>query len=301
MKRLFLALLVTSNVYAAEYLEFNSFDTRLNIPTTVLAEVHFPKTGTAPYPVIITQHGSSPTIRFKNGQGSTDIFSKTVIQQGIERGFVVIAVDAFYKRGLNHNTKPQFPDSYNYATDLKKLLATDNRFSSSKLFYTGWSYGGMMATNAMDQRNIRDPIPWRAVAPSEAGCQFQPKAVKLPFPVLFVLGEVSHYPPKPCLYYADRLKEQGNDVETVVIAKANHHYSTYGMSGRPNGSLSLNGCTDNPVIRDGRSWQFADGKITSLQEATEKCFTHSGSNGKGYEDKLVESVNYIITFFEKFK
>jgi hypothetical protein len=24
-------------------------------------------------------------------------------------------------------------------------------------------------------------------------------------------------------------------------------------------------------------------------------------NGKGYEDKLAESVNYIITFFEKFK
>lgn len=300
MKRLFLALLITSNAYAAEYLEFKSFDTRLNIPTEVLAEIHFPKTGTAPYPVIITQHGSSPQVQFKNGQGATDNFSKTVIQQGIEQGFVVIAIDAFYKRNLNHNTKPQFPDSYNYAVDLKKLLLEDKRFSPNKLFYTGWSYGGMMATNAMDQRNVRDPIPWRAVAPSEAGCQFQPKAVKLPFPVLFVLGEASHYPPKPCLYYADRLKEQGNDVETIVIAKANHHFSTYGMNGNSNGSLTLNGCTDNPAIRDGRTWQFANGQPTSMKEVTEKCFTRNGANGKGYEDKLVESVNYIINFFAKY-
>jgi len=83
MKRLFLALLITSNAYAAEYVKFNSFDTRLKIPTEVLAEVHFPKTGNAPYPVIIAQHGSSPKERFKNGEGHTDIYVKSVIKQGL--------------------------------------------------------------------------------------------------------------------------------------------------------------------------------------------------------------------------
>lgn len=299
MKRLFLALVISTNALAAEYIEFKSFDTRLNIPTEVLAEVHFPKTGSAPYPVIITQHGSSPKINFKNGKGRTDIFSKTVIDQGTENGFVVIAIDAFYDRNLNSSTKPQFPNASNYAIDLKKLLVADARFDASKLFYTGWSYGGLMVTEALDQRNLNDPIPWKAVAPSEAGCQFQPKAVKVPFPVMFVLGEESHYPPKPCLYYAAKLTEQGTQVETVVIPKANHHYSTYGR-GRFGQSLSLNGCTDNPVIKDGGTWTFANGQPTTRLEANKQCSTQRGGDG-GAEDKLGKSVNYIIKFFAKHK
>jgi dienelactone hydrolase len=299
MKRLFLALLITSNAYAAEYIEFKSFDTRLNIPTEVLAEIHFPKTGTAPYPVIITQHGSSPRISFENGKGRTDVFSKTVIDQGTANGFVVVAIDAFYNRNLNSSTKQQFPNASNFAIDLKKLLIVDTRFDSSKLFYTGWSYGGLMVTEALDQKNLNDPIPWKAIAPSEAGCQFQPKAIKVSFPVMFVLGEESHYPPKPCLYYASKLTEQGTQVETVVIPKANHHYSTYGRRG-PGRSFSLNGCTDNPVIRDGKTWTFANGQPTTQIEANKQCSTQLGGDG-GAEDKLSESVSYIINFFAKFK
>lgn len=301
MKKLFLMFILAANAHATEYIEYKSFDTRHNRPAEVLAEVHFPKTGSSPYPVIITQHGSSPEVAFKNGQGRTDVFSKTVIEQGTKQGFVVVAIDAFYKRNLDHTKKPEFPNASEYALDLKNIIATDRRFDASKIFYTGWSYGGIMSLNVLDQRHLNDKVQWRAVAPSEAGCQFQPKAAKISFPVLFVLGEASHYPPQPCLYYVSKMRELGVEAEAVVIAKANHHFSTYGMNGRSIGSLSLNGCTDNPVIRDRHQWYFANGEPTTLEQATQRCFTRNGANGKGAEDKLSESVNYIITFFAKQK
>lgn len=288
-----------SNSWAAEYIEFKSYDTRLQINTEVLAEVHFPKYGSAPYPVIITQHGSSPTERFENGKGSTDVFSKSVIKQGLENGFAVVAIDAFYKRGLDGTKKTQFPNATRYAYDLKAILTSDARFDSSKIFYTGWSYGGMMTLDALSGQYNTDPTPWRAVAPSEAGCQFQPPATKLSFPVIFVLGETSHYPPGPCIGYAESLKKQGNTVSTIVIPGANHHYSTYGF-GRTKRSYSLNGCTDNPVIKDRSQWRHVDGTPVSREEAWKKCTTWQGGNG-GAADKLDESVKYIIDSFNKYK
>ena len=300
MKKLIVSILfLTTSAFGAEYVKFKSFDTRLKLPTEVLAEVHFPKTGNAPYPVIIAQHGSSPKERFKNGEGHTDIYVNSVIKQGVDNGYVVVAIDAFYNRPLGPTTKNQFPNSTNYAFELKNILMKDDRFNPKQFFYTGWSYGGLMSIDAFGRQYANDPNPWRAVGPSEAGCQFQPTAIKLPYPVIFVLAEDSHYPPKPCLYYADRLKELGNTVETVVIPNANHHYSTYGK-GRSGSSQSLNGCTDNPVIKDYPSWRHADGTLVTGEQAWKNCTTWQGGDG-GAADKLDESVNYIIRFFNKQK
>lgn len=300
MKKLFwLALLVSSNSFSAEYIKYNSFDQRFQQTNEVLAEVHLPKNASVPYPVIITQHGSSQRVSFENGEGRTDVFSKSVIEQGTANGFAVIAIDAFYKKGLTSTRKPEFPGAISYAFDLKSIVSKDPRFDNTRIFYTGWSYGGITTLSAFTEMYQNDATPWRAVAPSEAGCQFQPKAIKLAYPVIFVMGEESHYPPKPCLYYADRLKEQGNIVETVVIPKANHHYSTYGR-GRSGRSLSLNGCTDNPVIRDRNKLYHVDGRPTTREAAWKECTTWNAGDG-GAEDKLELSVKYIIDFFGRYK
>ena len=91
----------------------------------VAAFLSIPKVMVSPVPLIITQHGSSRDgIRFPNSTGKTDEFSSRIIKTGIDRGFAVVAIDAFYKTDLKPNNKGQFPNAYQYALDLKHIFST---------------------------------------------------------------------------------------------------------------------------------------------------------------------------------
>ena len=254
--------------------------------------------GEAVTPLIISQHGSSPTEAY--GQcpffGSrkncvmTDVFTKELVRQATQEGFAVAVIDAFSELGVSSADKTRFPNATRYAVHLRDAIRDDQRFDQTRIFYTGVSYGGHSVVNILHDRTAH----FKAIAPVEGGCQIQPIARAVPYAVLFVQGDRSHYPPKPCLYLQQALKAQGADARSVVIAGANHNFGIGASKTGP--SRSLNGCTDNHIIIDGPNWRHVDGKPTNRKDAVEACTTLVGYSSNDIE-KMPEAVSHVLRFF----
>jgi dienelactone hydrolase len=294
--------LCTSEARAAEIIQFKSWAGNQLKNQEVIAELHLPTGSTTRLPVIITQHGSTQDKFFKSGKGKTDAYSQQIIDKGLAQGFAVVAIDAFYSRNTKGSEKELFPAAQFYALTLRNLLASDNRFDPERIFYTGFSYGGQMVIEtlmplASQYRNAR----WRAIASAEGNCQIQPKARADSPPSIFVLGELSHYPPKPCIYLSEQLKQAGNISQHVTISGANHYYSLSGVRDVVANSRTLNACTDNPVIRENHQLaRHLDGTPTDLATAFKTC-TGNRSQTRGNEEKLGEATDHVIRFFNQYK
>jgi dienelactone hydrolase len=294
--------LCTSEARAAEIIQFKSWAGNQLKNQEVIAELHLPTGSTTRLPVIITQHGSTQDKFFKSGKGKTDAYSQQIIDKGLAQGFAVVAIDAFYPRNTKGSEKELFPAAQFYALTLRNLLASDNRFDPERIFYTGFSYGGQMVIEtlmplASQYRNAR----WRAIASAEGNCQIQPKARADSPPSIFVLGELSHYPPKPCIYLSEQLKQAGNISQHVTISGANHYYSLSGVRDVVANSRTLNACTDNPVIRENHQLaRHLDGTPTDLATAFKTC-TGNRSQTRGNEEKLGEATDHVIRFFNQYK
>jgi len=262
----------------------------------------FVPTGEVAAPLIIAQHGSSPTESY--GQcplfGSrkdcvkTDVFTKELVRQATQEGFALAVIDAYSELGVTSADKTRFPNATRYATHLRDAIRADQRFDQSRIYYTGFSYGGHSVMNMLHDRAAH----FRAIAPVEAGCQIQPIARQVQYAVLFVLGDRSHYPPKPCLYLQQALLAQGADARAVVIAGANHNFGLGASKTGP--SRSLNGCTDNHVIVDGPNWRHADGKPTNRKDAVDACTTLVGHSSNDIT-KMPEAVSHVVKFFAEQK
>ena len=294
--------LYSSAARAAEIIQFKSWAGNQLKDQEVIAELHLPTGSTTRLPVIITQHGSTQDKFFKSGKGKTDAYSQQIIDKGLAQGFAVVAIDAFYPRNTKGSEKELFPAAQFYALTLRNMLASDSRFDTERIFYTGFSYGGQMVIEtlmplASQYRNAR----WRAIASAEGNCQIQPKARGDSPPSIFVLGELSHYPPKPCIYLSEQLKQAGNISQHVTISGANHYYSLSGVRDVVANSRTLNACTDNPVIRENHQLaRHLDGTPTDLATAFKTC-TGNRSQTRGNEEKLGEATDHVIRYFNQYK
>lgn len=299
---LWIAYLSTNAGHAAEILTFRSWAGSQLKEQEVIAELHVPSGSANRLPVIITQHGSTQDKPFKSGKGKTDVYSQQIIDKGLAQGFAVVAIDAFYPRGTRATEKELFPAAQFYALTLRNLLARDSRFDPERIFYTGFSYGGQMVIETLlPLPPIFRNIQWRAIASAEGNCQIQPKARAGSPPSIFVMGELSHYPPKPCIYLSEQLKQAGNVSEHVTIAGAYHYYSLSGVREVEANYRALNACTDNPVIRENAQIAYhLDGTPTDLAKAFRTC---SGKKGhtRGNEEKLSEATDHVIRFFNRYK
>lgn len=252
-----------------------------------------------PLPLILVQHGSSPTESFGTcpwlGSNKdcvkTDVFSKELVAQALQAGFAVAVIDAFSELGVSNRDKTQFPNATNYALHLRRILRSDARFDQSRIYYTGFSYGGASVLGVIS----RPTESFRAIAPVEAGCQFQPSGRRLPYPVLFVLGDRSHYPPKPCLYLQKALQDAGSDARAVVLEGADHNFGIGATRSGP--SQSLNGCTDNAVIVEGRTWLHLNGQPTTREDAIRTCTTFVGFSSQD-STLLPKAVEHVVSFFK---
>ena len=283
------------NVSATEYLKFNAADPKFPNHSEVIVEISFPKKYSGKLPVIITQHGSTRDGK-KIQDGATDEYSKRIIKEGTKQGFVVAALDAFYKKPIKAHEKTRFPDALNYANELRKILIKDERFDEEKFFYTGFSYGAQQVLKTIGTPyNSKYPNAWKAIASAEPGCNLFHKPIKLSFPVLIIKGEESHYYIEPCKILEKELLKAGNKVKLVNIPKVNHFFSTKGEIVK---GVAVNGCRYDPIIKmpDGKSFLYSGAEI-SRKEARKRCFTNEAGKGKNRK-KLNEAVNLTITFFK---
>ena len=287
--------LIFLDVSAAEYLKFNSKDKKFPNHPEVLVEISFPKKFTEKLPVIITQHGSTRDGK-KIKDGAIDEYSKRIIEEGIKQGFAVAAIDAFYKKGIKSTDKNLFPSATVYANNLRKILLEDDRFDKNNIFYTGFSYGAEQVLKTIGAPfNNENPKSWKAVVAAEPGCNSFHQPVKLNYPILIIKGEESHYYIEPCKILEKEMLKKGNNVNIVVLPKANHYFSTNGEIGK---GVALNGCRYNPIIRksDGTQ-QMYDGSKISKKEARKKCLTSESGKGKNRK-KLNEAVKLTVDFFK---
>jgi dienelactone hydrolase len=297
-----IAAVSTSTAQAAEIIQFKSWAGNQLKDQEVIAELHLPSGSATRVPVIITQHGSTQDKPFKSGKGKTDAYSQQIIDKGLAQGFAVVAIDAFYPRNTQATDKEKFPAAQFYALTLRNILASDSRFDPERIFYTGFSYGGQMVIETlMPLSGQYRKTSWRAIASAEGNCQIQPKARSEAPPSIFVLGELSHYPPKPCIYLSEQLKKAGNISQHVTIPGASHYYSLTGVKDVIVNSRQLNACTNNPVVRENQQLaRHLDGTPTDLATAFKTCSSNRGHT-RGNEEKLGEATDHVIKFFTGLK
>ena len=250
-----------------------------------------------PYPLIITQHGSSPDKSFTEGPGNTDEYSYRLTKMATVRGYAVAAIDAFYGKNLQPTDKRKFPLAQMYAEEVKNKLAVRRDIDGNKLFYTGFSYGGDMTLHSIIKPTNPYKPSWRALAAAEPACNAFPEPKWVTRPILILKGAESHYSPKPFRIFVDMFNKEGSKVTIKIFPKSNHHFSHNGK--RING-VAFNGCEDNPVIlRFNGEHTFLDGSPADKEEVRwSKCFTQRGGSGKTYED-FDAAISSVIDFFDK--
>ena len=260
-----------------------------------LAEVAIEMTipdGPGPFPVIITQHGSERDGRaFKEGEGATDEYSKRLIEKAVERGFAVIALDAFCKKNLTAGDKTKFPSAEFYAGYLRDGIGTDQRLDSKNSFYTGFSYGGKSVLSTLYRPDV---VRWRALVAAEPDCNSfpAPPRVAIP-PILIMKGGESHYPPVACENLKKFYAKADMQIDWKLFPKSNHYFS---HNGKIVNGLAFNGCSENPVVVYGRDkFTRVDGTAITREEIG-KCFTKKAGSGKSRED-LNDAVDTAIGFF----
>ena len=106
-----------------ELIKFQSPDNKFPGKDDIVAQIHFPKNFNGKLPVIIHQHGSSRDgSKFKKWGGKTDEWGKRISKEGVKRGYAVVLIDAFYKRGIKPKNKGKFPNAVYIAINLKNIL-----------------------------------------------------------------------------------------------------------------------------------------------------------------------------------
>lgn len=247
--------------------------------------------GIGPFPVIISQHGSERDGRdLKGGNGSTDEYSKRLVEKATKDGFAVIALDAFYKKNLRAGDKTKFPSAEIYANAIRDGLTSDSRLDSKNIFYTGFSYGGRSVLNTLYSSDI---TRWRALVAAEPDCNSfpAPSSYSVP-PILIMKGGESHYGPEACEHMKKFYANANVQMDWILFPKSNHYFS---HNGKIVNGLAFNGCSDNPVVIYGRNkYTRVDGTPITREEIG-KCFTKRAGSGKSRED-LDAAVEAAIGF-----
>lgn len=283
--------------YNVELIKFQSPDRNFPSKDDIVAQIHFPRNVNGKLPVIIHQHGSSRDgMKFKKWGGKTDVWGKRLSKEGIKRGYAVVLIDAFYKRGIKPQNKTKFPNAVLVAVNLKNILQNDQRFDKNKFYFTGFSYGASQVLKFQDKSLSGLKNNFRAVVAGEPGCNTVSNPTKSTISTLIIKGDESHYYPAACEYYFNMIKRVGNKVDYIVIPKVNHFFSLNGTIGV---GKAVNGCTNNIAIRyPDRTWKFADGKTATRREVTKKCFTNESGIGKTRE-KLDHAIRLTLDFIDK--
>ena len=276
-------------------LKFNAPDKKFPNKDLVLAQIHFPKLLNTKFPLIIHQHGSARDgFEFEEWGGTTDEWGKRIVDAGLDRGYAVAVIDAFYDRGIKPGDKLKFPSAVNIALKLGKILSDIEKIDGSKIFYTGFSYGAEQVLNLQGGRYSNQDV-FKAVVAAEPGCNVKPSPAITNLSTLIIKGGKSHYYPIACKSYFEVIKKI-NKVEYALIPEADHYFSLNSKIGK---GKAFNGCSDNIIlVYPSGTWKHLDGTLTNQKEARQKCMTNEAGGGKSRE-KLDEAINLALNFFDK--
>jgi dienelactone hydrolase len=294
-----LFILQCSVTYAQEVITFQG--KWKDKPITLEAELHLPKNATAPYPTIVTIHGSGPDIRLSLIDGESDVRSVRLKDMALSMGYAVVVMDAFTKRKLKRvNIDPTQISTKFGASDTKSLLrvlAKDPRIDKSNVFFTGHSWGGMVAYQLMHKSTWKrkGPILLKGIVSDAPGCSVLKEGDSLITDSLITVGSRDERTPvAPCVRFENMHKDSGK-IRVHIIPNMDHSFSTAGSVWFADGAAT-NGCNEHSVIRKADGRLFFKGKEISKEDHV--CLT-KGTWTMGNAALLDHNIEIALAFFNK--
>jgi dienelactone hydrolase len=194
-------------------------------PVTILGTLKMPKRVIGKIPAVVILHGV--------GGVNDHYFEVANILN--EMGVAAFIVDSFRPRGV-HGIELAKSAFHSYAIRISdayaslELLSTHPKIDRTKIAVLGFSHGGAVALFVASEKIrhsfIADDLRFAASIAYYPTCGTQLENIDFTAaPVLMLLAEKDNMAPvEGCLVYAQRMKESGVDIETVVYKGAHHQF-----------------------------------------------------------------------------
>jgi dienelactone hydrolase len=220
--------------------------------TELVGYLFEPQTGGA-HPAVVLLHGrAGPYSSLAKGVYTAETLSQRHLQWGrfwAERGYVALLVDSFGPRGFpegfprgSYEDRPATVSEQTVrpldAYGALRYLRGRGDVLGDRVGVQGWSNGGMTVLAAMSRQapGIEHPSPesgFRAALAEYPGCGMDAvKGAYRPYaPLLMMLASADEeVSPKRCQQLAERVKNAGGDLQTVVYDGAAHNYDDPGKT-----------------------------------------------------------------------
>jgi len=290
MKFLPIVFFITNVAFAQEVVTYKSVWKKNEIE--LQAELFLPENRKEPYPVIFAMHSSGPDIPLLKIKGKTDIYADSLKKHALSRGYAVVMMESFDKRGVvdlwsNLEQVSSHVSKFD-AFKLAKTLEKDSRLDKKNFFITGHSYGGAVAMDSA--YGTQGQQLFNSVVASAPGCHI---VRDMPFTatVMIIIGEndktVSYI---PC-------KKLENQAAVIVVKDMSHSFSTYGDQYSPQGENMMS-CADKVFVRHSLNTFKMNDKVISAADYRSACI-RKGTYGGGARDKLNDVIVSALNFFDK--
>lgn len=274
---------------------------------TVNASLSFPKKGLPPFPAMVIAHGSA---------GPTPQLNQWV-QLFNNMGMATIVVDSFGSRGVPSVMADQLllPETVNVVDSLValKMLANHPQVDSNKIGIIGFSRGGSAAFRtafeSFRQTVIANDLRFAFHISVYGGCNqvyWSPNISGSS--ILNLVGEADDYSTaEPCIDLAQKMKNSGAKVETIIYPKAHHAWDSLLPVHYEAKAMTSNRC--GVVQWDITKWKIFSQRLNKeinsedLNDFFASCYTrgvHIGRDEEAYK-KSVEDVQAFINRQIQFK
>jgi dienelactone hydrolase len=173
--------------------------------------------------------------------GSVSEHLYTLTSRLLSEGFAVLVLDPYSPRKIRPNTLIFPSEMVRDAYDALKFLQTQRPVDTSRIYFTGYSLGGMAATmlaSPASAKAFHSPYRYKATVSNYGGCVLNgmpgstptPGQVSVPLlsadsdqPVLVLMaGEDIETPPEPCHAILEELKNEGKPAAWHLYQNTTH-------------------------------------------------------------------------------
>ena len=238
----FLGLFSCASASSSESIRFGTktvAGTSAHASVTLSAELHLPTASKGPVAAMVIISSSGGVLRYRE-----EFYARRLQEAGI----AALVVDSFGPRGVQATFEDQskvtvFQMELDAFASLERLAA-DPRIDPKRIGIMGVSKGGIVSLNAA--MAVRES--WRGLSthrfaahvPIVPSCMEQQRTTRTSgAPMLWMLAEKDDYTPvAECLFYAERLREQGARLQVIVYPGANHGWESPSLQWLPTAERS---------------------------------------------------------------
>jgi dienelactone hydrolase len=259
--------------------------------------------GTGPHPLVIVGVGSQGL-----ASGREELYGAALLAQGI----AVLIVDSFGSRGFGETVSNQallsFPAQTADVLFALERMSKDARIDAGRIGFLGFSRAGQIAVFIDDERLHQAVIGggarYAAFAAMYSGCNPQwrnPQPTGKPM-LIYLGGADTLAPAEKCQRYAERLRQAGGDVRTIVLPEAHHSFDSLQPATRHDNVLVLAGCElrvedDGVIVEDKSGLRSQSDWASFLKEAEAACGCRGATTGHGPHPRDI-AVNDVVAFFK---